>query len=110
MLLIMIAVASLAACTGGPTNEADDTGPHAEGCSPTVNIDNFSDALSKTTFRGTPVAGLSSLAEDTDGGLAALSDRSMFYSLDPRTMQPVGVVPVADESGRPLDSEGLAVD
>lgn len=110
ILMMVATVASLAACTGGPTNSAGGTRPHSEACSSTVNIDNFSDVLNKTTFDGMPVAGLSSLAEDTDGSVAALSDRSMLFSLDARTMRPTGVVPLADESGRPLDSEGLVVD
>lgn len=110
VLMIVTAVLALAACTGGPTRQADGARTHSEACSSSVNIDNFSDELNKATFADTSVDGLSGLAEDTDGGVDVLSDRSMLFTLDPRTMRPTGVVPLADESGRPLDSEGLVVD
>lgn len=73
-------------------------------------IDGYSDVLDKTNFAGTYVGNLSSLDVDTDGAALALSDRSALFSLDPRTYRPTGVVALADENGRPLDSEGLAVD
>ncbi|MGK5698251.1 esterase-like activity of phytase family protein [Streptomyces sp. URMC 128] len=79
-------------------------------CSPAVSIDGFSDALDKTTFENTYVGNLSALAMDSDGSLAALSDRSSLFSLDARTLKPRSVVPLADEQGTALDSEGLAVD
>jgi len=75
-----------------------------------VTIDGYSDVLDKTYFAGTYVGNLSSLAVDTDGSLLALSDRSALFNLDARTYRPTGVVALADESGRSLDSEGLAVD
>ncbi len=79
-------------------------------CSPSVSIDRFSDALDKTTYDGTFVGNLSALAVDRDGSLAALSDRSSLYDLDAKTLQPEGVVPLADENGAALDSEGLVID
>jgi len=85
-------------------------GPGGKACSPAVTIDGYSDVLDKTYFAGTYVGNLSSLAVDTDGSLLALSDRSALFNLDARTYRPSGVVALADESGRPLDSEGLAVD
>ena len=79
-------------------------------CSSSVRITGFSDALDKTTFDGTFVGNLSALAVDTDGRIAALADRSSLFSLNARTKQPAGVVPLADEKDRPLDSEGLAIE
>jgi len=79
-------------------------------CSPTVSIDRFSDALDKTTYDGTFVGNFSALAVDRNGDLAALSDRSSLFTLDRRTLSPTSVVPLADETGAALDSEGLVVD
>jgi hypothetical protein len=79
-------------------------------CSPSVSLDRFSDALDKTTYDGTFVGNLSALAVDRDGSLAALSDRSALFDLNARTLAPESVVPLADESGAALDSEGLAID
>ncbi|MEV0982039.1 esterase-like activity of phytase family protein [Streptomyces sp. NPDC049915] len=79
-------------------------------CSPTVTLEGFSDALDMKTYRGEFVGNLSALAVDRDGSLAALSDRSFLFRLDRRTLTPTSVVPLADESGARLDSEGLAVD
>ncbi|MFF4014488.1 esterase-like activity of phytase family protein [Streptomyces sp. NPDC001843] len=113
--------AGLAAATclsaAGP---ADAAVGHA--CSPAVSIDRFSDALDKTTYQGTFVGNFSALAVDlphsrlrSSGGtpigtLAALSDRSSLFSLDAKTLAPKAVVPLADENGAALDSEGLVVD
>ncbi|MFE9607145.1 esterase-like activity of phytase family protein [Streptomyces sp. NPDC006012] len=79
-------------------------------CSPAVSIDRFSDALDKTTYNGTFVGNFSALAVDSDGSLAALSDRSTLFGLDAKTLQPASAVPLADEKGAALDSEGLVVD
>ncbi|MGC9536078.1 esterase-like activity of phytase family protein [Streptomyces sp. UG1] len=81
-------------------------------CSPTVSIDRFSDALDKTTYDGTFVGNLSALAVDHHrrGSLLALSDRSALFRLDGRTLAPNAVVPLADESGAALDTEGLVID
>ncbi|WDV51903.1 esterase-like activity of phytase family protein [Streptomyces coeruleorubidus] len=79
-------------------------------CSPAVSIDGFSDALDKTTYENTYVGNFSALAVDRDGSLAALSDRSSLFRLDARTLKPRSVVPLTDENGTALDSEGLAVD
>lgn len=84
--------------------------PVRHACSPSVSLDRFSDALDKTTFDGTFVGNLSALALDRDGSLAALSDRSALFDLDTRTLQPEKVIPLADENGAALDSEGLVVD
>ncbi|MDO0914783.1 esterase-like activity of phytase family protein [Streptomyces sp. DT2A-34] len=101
--------ASLAAATclsaAGPANAGQ-----SNACSPSVSIDRFSDALDKTTYEGTFVGNFSALAVDRDGSLAAVSDRSALFSLDRETLAPRAVVPLADESGAALDSEGLVVD
>ncbi|MER5506055.1 esterase-like activity of phytase family protein [Streptomyces sp. NPDC002766] len=103
--------AALAAATclsaAGPAT-ATPQASHA--CSPTVSLDRFSDALDKTTYGGTFVGNFSALAVDPDGSIAALEDRSSLFDLDARTLAPERVVPLADESGAPLDSEGLVVD
>ncbi|WP_031478589.1 esterase-like activity of phytase family protein [Streptomyces bicolor] len=101
--------ASLAAATclsaAGPANAGQ-----SNACSPSVSIDRFSDALDKTTYDGTFVGNFSALAVDRDGSLAAVSDRSALFRLDRQTLAPRAVVPLADESGAALDSEGLVVD
>lgn len=101
--------AAVAAATcltaASPANAGEN---HA--CSPSVSIDRFSDALDKTTYDGAFVGNFSALAVDRDGSLAALSDRSSLFSLDARTLAPRSVVPLADENGTALDSEGLVID
>ncbi|MEU6280041.1 esterase-like activity of phytase family protein [Streptomyces sp. NPDC047028] len=103
--------AGLAAATcltaAGPAS-ANAQSRHA--CSSAVSIDRFSDVLDKTTYDGTFVGNFSALAVDRDGSLAALADRSSLFSLDPRTLRPTAVVPLGDEQGAALDSEGLAID
>jgi hypothetical protein len=79
-------------------------------CSPSVSLDRFSDALDKTTYEDAFVGNLSALAVDRDGSLAALSDRSSLFRLDARTLTPRSVLPLAEETGAALDSEGLVVD
>ncbi|MGP3992074.1 esterase-like activity of phytase family protein [Streptomyces sp. 3N207] len=79
-------------------------------CSPYVSIDRYSDALDKTTFQGSYVGNLSALAPQTHGRIAALSDRSKLFSLDARTHRPQRVIPLTDEEGTEIDSEGLVVD
>ncbi|MET7732312.1 esterase-like activity of phytase family protein [Streptomyces sp. NPDC005402] len=84
--------------------------PVSRACSPSVSLDRFSDALDKTTYDGTFVGNFSALAVDRDGSLVALSDRSALFDLDARTLAPQSVVPLADENGAALDSEGLVID
>ncbi|MEV6182460.1 esterase-like activity of phytase family protein [Streptomyces sp. NPDC052015] len=110
VLATLTAGLAAAAClsAAGPANARSSGAPHA--CSPTVSVHGFSDALDKTTHQDTFVGNLSALAVDEDGSLAALSDRSALFGLDARTLAPESVVPLADETGAALDSEGLAVD
>ncbi|MEU0386387.1 esterase-like activity of phytase family protein [Streptomyces chartreusis] len=106
-LALLAAGLAVATCltAAGPA-QADTR--HA--CSPAVSIDGFSDALDKTTYENTYVGNLSALAMDGGGSLAALSDRSSLFRLDARTLKPRSVVPLVDEKGTALDSEGLVVD
>ncbi|MEV0604041.1 esterase-like activity of phytase family protein [Streptomyces sp. NPDC050315] len=84
--------------------------PPSPACSPRVSIDRYSDALDKRSVDGLYVGNFSALAHDTDGDLLALSDRSALVTLDGRTREPVRGIPLADEDGKPLDSEGLVVE
>ncbi|MFE1589596.1 esterase-like activity of phytase family protein [Streptomyces sp. NPDC058737] len=93
----------------GPAAAAHDRPPR-QACSPAVSPTGYSDALDKTTYDGTYVGNLSALAPDRRGAVAALSDRSSLFRLDARTLEPRDVIPLADENGAALDSEGLVVD
>ncbi|WUH58025.1 esterase-like activity of phytase family protein [Streptomyces sp. NBC_00442] len=84
-----------------------------DACSASTVLDGFSDVLDKTMFQGTVVGNLSGLAVDTDGRIAALSDRSQLFSLKVGghlAAAPARVVPLADEKGAPLDSEAVVVE
>ncbi|MEV0906226.1 esterase-like activity of phytase family protein [Streptomyces hokutonensis] len=111
--VLATATAGLAAATclttAGPASAVSNP-LTSNACSSTVSIDRFSDALDKTTYDGTFVGNFSALAVDKDGSLAALEDRSSLFDLDAKTLQPKRVVPLADENGAALDSEGLVVD
>ncbi|MCX4860054.1 esterase-like activity of phytase family protein [Streptomyces canus] len=102
--------AALAAACLAAVGPAQAAAPVSHACSPSVSLDRFSDALDKTTYDGTFVGNLSALAVDGDGSLAALSDRSSLFSLDAKTLAPKSVVPLVDEKGTALDSEGLVID
>ncbi|MEV5881806.1 esterase-like activity of phytase family protein [Streptomyces sp. NPDC052020] len=108
------ATAALAAAgcltAAAPAPAAPKTPRPAHACSPSVSLTGFSDVLDKTTYEGTFVGNLSALAPGRHGTLAALSDRSALFRLDARTLRPVGVLPLADESGAALDAEGLVAD
>jgi len=104
-----LAAAVVAASLTGLSSPAQAAQTNASSCSAQVAVRGFSDALNKTTFQGTYVGNLSSLAVDDRGRVSALSDRSMVFGLD-RRLTPESVVSLADESGQPLDSEGLVID
>jgi hypothetical protein len=116
--VLATATAGLAAATcltaAGPATAVSTTGTTnsrtTNACSSSVSIDRFSDALDKTTYDGTFVGNFSALAVDKDGSIAALEDRSSLFDLDAKTLQPKRVVPLADENGAALDSEGLVID
>ncbi|WP_405672363.1 esterase-like activity of phytase family protein [Streptomyces canus] len=103
------AAVAAAACLAA-TGPAQAATPVSHVCSPSVSLDRFSDALDKTTYDGTFVGNFSALAVDGDGSLAALSDRSSLFSLDAKSLAPKAVVPLVDEKGAALDSEGLVID
>ncbi|MEU4488119.1 esterase-like activity of phytase family protein [Streptomyces purpurascens] len=112
-LALLTAGLTAATCltAAGPAQaHTSHTSQTSHACSPSVSIDRFSDALDKTTYEDTFVGNISALAVDGDGSLAALSDRSSLFRLDARTLQPRSVVPLTDETGTALDSEGLVVD
>ncbi|MFI8385888.1 esterase-like activity of phytase family protein [Streptomyces sp. NPDC085540] len=84
-------------------------------CSPHLSVAGFSDALDKTTVDGRPVSGISGLAVDRDGTIAAVSDKSALYSLkvgrgDTPKATATKRLPLTDGGGQPLDSEGIVVD
>ncbi|GHB80452.1 hypothetical protein GCM10010377_82830 [Streptomyces viridiviolaceus] len=109
VLAALTAGLAAAGCvTDGAPATAQETPKNS--CSPSVSLTGFSDALDKTTYGDTSVGNLSALTPDGPGSLAALSDRSSLFRLDARTLEPRGVVRLADESGAVLDSEGLVVD
>ncbi|WP_037853348.1 esterase-like activity of phytase family protein [Streptomyces sp. NRRL S-340] len=111
--VLATATASLAAATcltAGPAAATTAPAARDHACSPSVSLDRFTDALDKTTYQGSYAGNFSALARDRHGDLAALSDRSELFTLDRRTLKPTSVVRLADESGAPLDSEGLVVD
>ncbi|MCD9141630.1 esterase-like activity of phytase family protein [Streptomyces albireticuli] len=110
-LATVTAVALLAAAQApGPAAAA----PPSRACSPHVRIDGYGDGLDKTAFDGSYVGNLSALAADTDGTVAALSDRSRLFALDvrrgPTAARPVRARALADERGGAVDAEALAVD
>ncbi|MFD3376123.1 MULTISPECIES: esterase-like activity of phytase family protein [unclassified Streptomyces] len=107
LLATVTAAMAAAACL---TAAAPANAQRGNACSPSVSIESFSDGLDKTTYEGTFVGNFSALAVDRDGRIAAVSDRSALFTLDRKTLRPASVVPLADESGAALDSEGLAVD
>ncbi|MEJ2890484.1 esterase-like activity of phytase family protein [Actinomycetospora aeridis] len=109
--LLLATLATLAACSAAPGPTSATVAPAP--CSPGVAITGFSDTLDGAEYgarRTWPVTGLSGLAVDRDGSLLALSDRSVLFTLDPRTRRPTNAVPLVDETGASLDAEGLAVD
>ncbi|CAM5430385.1 esterase-like activity of phytase family protein [Streptomyces griseomycini] len=112
LLTTATAALAVAGCltAAAPVSAAPAGAAPRHACSPSVSLDRFSDALDKTTHEGAFVGNLSALAVDEAGSLAALSDRSALFRLDARTLEPEGVVPLADESGGALDAEGLVVD
>jgi hypothetical protein len=96
---------------GGPDGQTV-TAPHGSrsACSPLVRLDGYSDKLNKTTYHGTFVGNLSGLDTYPNREIVAVSDRSALFTLNGHTHEPIGVVPLADEHGQPLDSEAVVRD
>ncbi|MFJ8314163.1 MULTISPECIES: esterase-like activity of phytase family protein [unclassified Streptomyces] len=115
--VVTAATASLAVAASVTVTDATAATRPSNGashaCSSSTAVDGFPDALDKTLFHGTVVGNLSGLAVDTDGTVAALSDRSQLFALKVGkgpVAAPVRVVPLADEKGAPLDSEAVVID
>lgn len=112
----LLALGVVAGCGATGPTPSTSTGPASKpasapgACSPSVQIDSFSDKLNKTTFRGNFVGNLSGLSTRPDGSVLALSDRSVLFTLDGRTDLPTAAVPLADEHGNRLDSEAITGD
>ncbi|MFD4240694.1 esterase-like activity of phytase family protein [Streptomyces sp. NPDC058525] len=75
----------------------------------------FCDSLDKATLDGSPVGGISGLALDRDGTVAAVSDRSALYRLkvakgNTPAATATARLPLTDGAGKVLDSEGVVVD
>jgi hypothetical protein len=104
--LTVVPVAATLLTVAGPAAAT----PDSNACSPSVEINSFSDALDKTSFENAFVGNFSALAVDMGGNLLALTDRSSLFTLDPGTKEPTRVVSLTDENGHPLDSEAVAVD
>lgn len=84
-------------------------------CSPYLSVAGYSDSLDKTLIDGKLVGGLSGLAVDRDGSIAAISDKSVLYKLtvgrgDTPTATAAARLPLTDGAGKALDSEGIVVD
>ncbi|MEU8821719.1 esterase-like activity of phytase family protein [Actinoplanes sp. NPDC048796] len=75
-----------------------------------VTLESFTDHLDKVTFEEQFVGNFSGLSLDRDGRIAALSDRSLLYFLDPDSLDPVKVIKLRDELRHPLDGEAIAFD
>ncbi|MEU8778220.1 esterase-like activity of phytase family protein [Streptomyces sp. NPDC048606] len=112
LLSAAVATAALAGALAPPAVAApqDD-----RACSPHLSVRGYSDALDKAVLDGKLVGGLSGLALDRDGTVAAVSDKSALYRLDvARGDAPTATararLPLSDGAGRVLDSEGLVVD
>ncbi|MDG4861368.1 esterase-like activity of phytase family protein [Streptomyces sp. T-3] len=109
-----VAASLLAAAVPGTAAEAAPRPPGA--CSPYVSVSGYSDSLNKARMGdGRLVGGLSALAVRHDGSVAAVSDRSALFTLDVASgpvphARATGYVPLADETGKALDSEGLVLD
>ncbi|MFD9517980.1 esterase-like activity of phytase family protein [Streptomyces sp. NPDC059979] len=111
-----VATAALAGMLTPPAVAAEAGAPKGKGsCSPYLSVAGYSDALDKATLDGRLVGGISGLAVDRDGTIAAVSDKSALYSLkvgrgDTPTAGAVARLPLTDGAGKPLDSEGIVVD
>ncbi|MFK0224180.1 esterase-like activity of phytase family protein [Streptomyces sp. NPDC090303] len=111
--LLPATVVAAVLCTPHAAPAAAVPGNHA--CSPYLSVAGFSDALDKAVLDGKPVGGISGLTLDRDGTVAAVSDKSALYRLEVasgRTPAATATarLPLADATGKVLDSEGVVVD
>ncbi|MEU8242540.1 esterase-like activity of phytase family protein [Actinoplanes missouriensis] len=96
---------------------ADATRKTTASCSPDASLLGFSDALDKTTFDGTPVAGLSALAlTGRDRGLALVDNigatPARVYSVTGLGSTPriTGITRLGSYTGADFDGEGLVAE
>lgn len=88
---------------------------HAPGSDNGCDLLGFSDALDKTTFAGTPVAGLSALALTGRTRALALVDNigttpARVYDVDLRTNRITGITKLGAYTGADFDGEGLVAE
>ncbi|MER7950382.1 esterase-like activity of phytase family protein [Streptomyces sp. NPDC096079] len=112
-MLLPATVATAALCTLPAPAAVAALGNHA--CSPSMSVAGFSDSLDKATLDGKLVGGISGLALDRDGTVAAVSDKSALYRLQVapgRTpvARATARLPLTDGTGKITDSEGVVVD
>ncbi|MFE1557300.1 esterase-like activity of phytase family protein [Streptomyces sp. NPDC058734] len=115
--LVTTAVAT-ATLTGAlaPTATAAGQAPaRPSACSPYMSVAGYSDSLDKTLLEGKLVGGISGLALDRDGSVAAVSDKSALYRLEVArgntpTAKATARLPLTDGAGKATDSEGVVVD
>ncbi|MEV7613730.1 esterase-like activity of phytase family protein [Streptomyces sp. NPDC089799] len=111
-----VATAALSGVLVQPAGASQPAGGAASrACSPYLSVAGYSDALDKTSVDGRLVGGISGIAVDQDGSIAAVSDRSALFKLrTARGNTPAATataqLPITDGAGRPVDSEGIAVD
>ncbi|MFG2617885.1 esterase-like activity of phytase family protein [Streptomyces sp. NPDC048507] len=120
--LVTTAVATAALCGASVPQAVAATAPdaaapegRARACSPYMSVAGYSDSLDKSLLDGKLVGGISGLALDRNGAVAAISDRSALYELkvargNTPTATATSRLPLTDGAGTVLDSEGLVVD
>ncbi|MFJ9825236.1 esterase-like activity of phytase family protein [Streptomyces sp. NPDC101160] len=113
--LIPAATATVALCALlAPTADAAPA-PGDQACSPYMSVAGYSDALDKAQLDEKLVGGISGLALDRDGTVAAVSDKSALYRLkvadgDTPAATATARLPLTDGAGKVLDSEAVVVD
>ncbi|ADI10064.1 lipoprotein [Streptomyces bingchenggensis BCW-1] len=119
-IALATATAALALCSslgvaGGSATARAQNDDHK--CSDNVDVDGFSDGLDNRLYKKRYVGNLSGLAVDSDGSIAAVSDRSLLFRLKVQSQdgnpsaEPIGVTDLRDEQGYPsLDSEAVVID
>ncbi|MFI1654900.1 esterase-like activity of phytase family protein [Streptomyces sp. NPDC020472] len=105
-----VALCALLAPTAGAA-----PAPGGRACSPYMSVAGYSDALDKAQLDGKLVGGISGLALDRDGTVAAVSDKSVLYRLevageDTPAATATSRLPLSDGAGKVLDSEAVVVD
>lgn len=113
--LVPTATATAALCALlAPTAHAAPA-PGDRACSPHMSVAGYSDALDKAQLDGKLVGGISGLAVERDGSVAAVSDKSALYRLkvtpgDTPSATATARLPLTDGAGKVLDSEAVVVD